>query len=57
MDPFPTINWFFEYKPIVSGILTQPSRYKGAESNLLEDEKGAWKRGQVVVWLYIYTIN
>ena len=34
------------------GILSQPSRNKRAESNLLADEKGPQ---QVVVWLYIYT--
>ena len=37
-----------------SGILSQPSRNKRAESNLLADEKGPQ---QVVVWLYFYTIN
>ena len=36
----PAFNWFFGNQLIVSGILTQPSRYKGAESNLLAAEKG-----------------
>ena len=39
-DPVPTFNWVFENQPKASGILTQPSRYKRAESNLLADEKG-----------------
>ena len=30
----------FECQPIALGILTQPNRYKRAESNLLADEKG-----------------
>ena len=36
----PTFNWVFENQQMTSGILTQPSRYKRAESNLLADEKG-----------------
>ena len=36
----PTFKWVFENQPIASGILTQPRRYKRAESNLLEDKKG-----------------
>ena len=39
VDPVPTFNWVFEYPPIKSKILTQPSRCKRAESNLLVDEK------------------
>ena len=39
-DPVPTFNWVFENQPIASKILTQPSRYKRAESKLLSDEKG-----------------
>ena len=35
----PTFNWVFEYQPIESEILTQPSVYKRAENNLLADEK------------------
>ena len=35
----PTLNWVFENQPIALGILTQPSRYKREESNLLADEK------------------
>ena len=38
--PVPTFNWFLEYQTITSEILTQPSRYKRAESNLQADEKG-----------------
>ena len=52
----PTFNWVFEYPPIASKILIQPSRYKRAESKLSADEKvtSHWK--QVVVWpgLYIH---
>ena len=39
-DPMPTLNWVFENQPIASGKLTQPSRYKRVESNLLADKKG-----------------
>ena len=39
-DPVPTFNLVFENQPIESGILTQQSRYKRAESKLLADEKG-----------------
>ena len=35
-----TFNWVFENQPIVSRILTQPSRHKSADFNLLADEKG-----------------
>ena len=35
-----TFNGVFENQPIVLGILTQPSRYKRADSNLLADKKG-----------------
>ena len=36
-----------QYQPIASGISTQSSRYKykGAESNLLADEKGPQQGG------------
>ena len=37
-DPVPTFN--FKYQRIASGILTQQSHYKRAESNLLAVEKG-----------------
>ena len=37
----PTLNWDFENQLIVSGMLTQPCRYKRAESNLRADEKGS----------------
>ena len=50
VDPVPTFNWVFGYQPIASQILTQPSRYKGAESNLLAAGKGPQLSG-----LYIYT--
>ena len=36
-----TFNLFFENQPIASVILSQPSRYKRAERNLLADEKGS----------------
>ena len=39
-DPVPTFNWVFENQRIASGILTQPSRYKRVEINLIADEKG-----------------
>ena len=39
----------FQYQPIVSEILTQPSRYKGEESNLPADEKAPLYLVQVVV--------
>ena len=35
-----TFNWVFEYQPIASETLTQPSCYNRAENNLLADEKG-----------------
>ena len=56
-DPVTTSNWVFQYQPIASEILTQPSRYKTAESNLLADEKGPQHWIQLVVWvihLYLY---
>ena len=43
-DPVPTFNLFLENQLIASGILTQPSRYKRAKSNLLADEKGPEQR-------------
>ena len=53
-DPVPTFNWAFENQPIMSGILTQPRRYKRVACNLLADEKGPQR---VAVWLYIDSIN
>ena len=41
MSPPPTFNWVCENQPIASGILTQPSNLKRAESKLLAEEKGA----------------
>ena len=35
-----TFNWVFEYQLIATEILTQPSRYNRAKSNLLADGKG-----------------
>ena len=60
-DPVPTFNWVCD-QLIASEILTQLSRYKRAESNLLSDKKGPHNLGQVVVWvihlyLYIYVSN
>ncbi len=58
MVPVPTFNWGLEYQPIESYILTQPSRSKRAESNLLADEKGPQDRGQVVVWvIHLYLLH
>ena len=46
-DPVPTLNWVFENQSIVSRILTQPKA-----------EKKVNNRGiQVVIWLYIFTID
>ena len=36
----PTFIWVFENQRKATGILTQQSRYKRAEINLLADEKG-----------------
>ena len=36
----PTFDLVLKKQTKASGILTQPSRYKGRESNLLADEKG-----------------
>ena len=44
----------FENQPIASGILTQPSRYNRAKSNLLADEKGLH---HLNISMYIYTFN
>ena len=40
VEPVPTSDWVFKYQPKASNTLTQPSLYKKAEKNLLEDEKG-----------------
>ena len=48
-DLVQTFNWVFEDQPMASGILTQLSRYKRAESNLLADEKSPDRGIQVVV--------
>ena len=34
-----SFNWVFENQSIASVVLTQPNRYKKAESNLLADKK------------------
>ena len=54
----PTFNRVFEKQPIASGILTQLSRYKRAESNLLSDEKGPHQGdpGSCLV-IHLYTID
>ena len=39
-NPEQTFNLAIENQQIASGILTQPSWYKRAESNLLADDKG-----------------
>ena len=44
MDPVPTFNWAFANRQLASEILTQPCRYKRAESNLIADEKGHHQR-------------
>ena len=38
-DRVPTFKCVFQNQQIASGILTQPSRYIKAESNLLADKK------------------
>ena len=60
-DPVPTFNWVFEYQPIVLEILTQPRRYKRAESNFLEHPKRVsttWTSQlsgfYIILYLYIY---
>ena len=53
----PTFDCVYENQPIAFRILTQPSGYNRAESNLLADEKGSQQGdpcSYVVVWLYIY---
>ena len=53
------MNQAIDYQPTASGILTQSSRYKRAENNLLVDEKGPQYFIQIVVWvmhLNAYTI-
>ena len=40
LGPYAEFQFGFEYQPIASEVLTKPSRYKRAESNLLLDEKG-----------------
>ena len=62
VEPEPTFNWVFEYQPIAWNILTQTSRYKIAERNLLADEKGPQNWIQAVIWiiclyLYIYSLG
>ena len=56
VDPVPTFNLVFENQQLASGILTQPSRYKRAENNLLADEKGPQQRdpGSFLLYIYIY---
>ena len=47
----------FENQPIASGILTQPKRYKRAESKLLADKKGPQQKDPgscLVIHLYVY---
>ena len=44
-------NSVFEYQPLGSEILTQPSQYKRAENILLADENGPQDEGHVVVWV------
>ena len=46
----------FKNQPIASGILTQPKRYKRAESKLPADKKGPQQKGPgscLVIHLYI----
>ncbi len=54
----PTFNWVFENQPKESGILTQPSRYKRAEINLLSDGKGSQQGDPssclICIYIYIY---
>ena len=51
----PTFNCVFEYQLIASEILTQPSYYKRAESNLLSDGEVPQHWIQVVVTVILYT--
>ena len=53
----PTFNWDFENQQIKSGILTQLSCSKSAESNFLEDERGPQQGDPgscLVLHLYLY---
>ena len=56
-DPVSTFKCVFKDQQMASGMLSQPSRYKNAESNLLADEKVPNRGIQTVVWLYIYTVD
>ena len=51
LDPGPTFNWAIEIQPIALEILTQPSRFKTPERDLLADKKGPNHLGQVVFWV------
>ena len=53
INPVQTFHCFF-ISQYCRELLTNPSRYKRAESNLQADEKGSQHWIQVVVWLYIF---
>ena len=49
-------NAVFEYQPITSEIVTQLSRYKRPDTNLVADGKGFQHWGQIHLYLYIYSL-
>ena len=49
----PTFDLVLKKQTKASGILTHSSLYKGAESNLLADEKGPHQGDQGIVLKYI----
>ena len=52
----PCVDWIFEYQPKALEILTQLSRYKRAESNLLLDKKDPQHWIQLSgLYIYSYT--
>ena len=57
LNPGSTLNWVFVYQPIPSDTLTQSSRYKRAECNLLADEKVPTTGSRQLTGLYIYYLD
>ena len=58
VDPVRSFIWVFQYQPLASSLLTQPSRYENVENNLQADEKGLQDMGQVVVWvIHLYLLH
>ena len=57
VDPVPTFNWFFEYQPIESEILTLPGRYKTVESKQSADEKVPNTGYKSILYTFIFQPN